>query len=64
MEITTTEAVRRYGRSSSHYRSLAAEGIVKARKLSRDWLLDRRSLEAWLSVPRRRGPKPKKEELA
>jgi hypothetical protein len=59
-EITIAEAVRRYGRSSSLYRSLAADGMVKARKLSRDWLLQVDSLEAWLAVPRKRGPKPKR----
>ena len=57
-EITTAQAVMRYGHDISHYRSLAASGQVAARKVGRDWLLDVQSLEDYLDAPHRRGPKP------
>jgi hypothetical protein len=58
-EITTVEAAERYGHDISHFRALAANGIVKARKVGRDWLLDVNSLEDYLAEPHPTGPKPR-----
>ena len=45
--ITTAEAEDLTGYSRAYLRGLASRGIIEARKVGRDWLLCRESLEAY-----------------
>jgi len=65
MDITTWEAHKKYGFSTSYLRALLAKKALKGRQApitSRRtvWLLDEESLKKFLKKDRKRGRKPLK----
>ena len=66
--ITTYEASKRSGLTVGYIRQLLAKGKLKGRlapinKSKSVWLVDPESFKKYLSLPRQRGPKPKKKQL-
>src|SRR5262249_21350800 len=57
--VSTIVAANRYHITRSYVARLARAGAISALKFGRDWLIDEASLQAYLSVPQKRGPKPK-----
>ncbi len=53
--ITTDEAQRLTGYTRAHIRYLAGHGLVKARKVGRDWVVSRESLLAHVEEMKRLG---------
>jgi excisionase family DNA binding protein len=53
--ITTNKAAELTGYSVSHFRTLAGRGRVKARKLGRDWILDKAEVIAYAEEMQRLG---------
>jgi excisionase family DNA binding protein len=47
-EITTTEASSLFGYTKSHIGLLIRRGLVSGRRIGRDWLVDRESLESYI----------------
>jgi len=63
-ELTTPEACELTGYSQRYIWQLCQEGKVAARKVLRDWLIDRDSLLVWKERTARHprgGPRPKNE---
>lgn len=44
-EMTTGELAKRWGKTPQYIRLLCREGYLKARKIGRDWIIDRRNIE-------------------
>ena len=55
--ISLSEAARRSGLSHDHLRRLAGRGVLKAKKIGRDWLTTERALREYLAQDRHPGPK-------
>jgi len=55
--LSTSEAVELSGLSREHIQRLLREKLLEGMKLGHDWLLFEDSLEAFLSQPRKTGPK-------
>jgi hypothetical protein len=60
--LSTIEAAQKYNVSPNYITQLARKGLIKARKLARDWAIDNESLQAYLNNPRKRGPKPQSQK--
>ncbi len=65
MEFTTYEASKKSGLSTSHLRRLLSKNIIKGRLAkittkSMIWLINAKSLEKYVGLPRKTGPKIKK----
>jgi excisionase family DNA binding protein len=62
--LTVQEAAKESGYDPEHIRRLIRDGEIEARKLSIIWLVDRKSLSAYLKKARtwgeKRGRKPEK----
>jgi hypothetical protein len=56
--IDTKEASLLSGFTESYMRKLVQRGIVKGRKVRRDWLINRESLEQFLASERKVGRPP------
>ncbi len=56
--LTVNEAVTRSGFSREHIRYLCRAGKLRAEMPGRDWLIQSASLERYLTLGRRPGPKP------
>lgn len=54
-ELTVTEASRRYNVSGGHLTRLAQAGTITARRVGPLWLLDKESLENWITHRPKRG---------
>ncbi len=57
--LSITEACERYNLSHSYLGLLARKKYTEAIKISLVWLIYEDSLQAFLSHPRKTGPKPK-----
>ncbi len=55
--ITTPEASKRSGLSKAHITRLLKSGTVEGIQLGREWLVYADSLERYISVPHKPGPK-------
>jgi excisionase family DNA binding protein len=55
--ISTTEAAERFQITTGYVTQLARKGVIKAKKLGRDWMIDENSLQFYLTHPLKRGPK-------
>ena len=55
--IPTPEASRRSGLSTSHLTRLLNAGTLEGFQLGRDWLIYVDSLEAYMAIPHKPGPK-------
>jgi excisionase family DNA binding protein len=55
--ISTTEAAVRFQVSRGYVTQLARKGLIKAKKLGRDWMIEESSLQFHLTHPLKRGPK-------
>lgn len=53
--ITTEEAAEPTGYNASYFRTLAGKGRFKARKLGRDWILDKAEVIAYAEEMQRLG---------
>jgi excisionase family DNA binding protein len=53
--ITTKEAAKLTGYTMARFRQLAKEGAVEAKKLGRDWFLDKQSVLGWTEEMKRLG---------
>jgi|GEM_PF-2477513 len=58
--ITTKEAARIAGRSRDQILHLLRHGIIKGRKMGRDWLTTREEVKRYIATKPRPGRKPKK----
>jgi len=56
--ISTAEASKRYGLSTSQIRLLLKKGKIHGRKIARDWLADPKSLANYMANRPRPGLKP------
>jgi hypothetical protein len=56
-EIRTVAAAERYDLTSSYVARLAREGLVRARRVGRDWVIDEVALRNYLRERRKPGPK-------
>lgn len=61
-EMLTGEAAQEFGFNATYVARLASQGKVKARKVGRDWLIDRKSMEAYIKDWQKRKPGPKRKE--
>jgi len=59
--ITLREAAELSGLSHSHLRLLVRRGEIWGKKMGRDWFTTARSIEKYLDLDRKPGPKPKEE---
>jgi excisionase family DNA binding protein len=55
--ITTPEASERSGLSTNHLARLLRKGVLEGVQLGREWLVYVDSLEKYLAVPHKPGPK-------
>jgi excisionase family DNA binding protein len=65
--ITTTEAAMITGYNAAYVRYLANQGLIEARKVGRDWLINQESLLAYKAQMDALGPQrhnPWREDLA
>jgi excisionase family DNA binding protein len=53
--ITTKEAAELTGYNASYFRTLAGKGRIRARKLGRDWILDKAEVIAYAEEMQRLG---------
>ena len=58
--ITTKEAATIAGRSRDQILYLLRHGIIKGKKMGRDWLTTRVEIERYMATNPRPGPKPKR----
>lgn len=58
--ITTKEAAKIAGRSRDQILYLLRHGIIKGKKMGRDWLTTREEVERYIASNPRPGRKPKK----
>lgn len=58
--ITTKEAPKIAGRSTDQILYLLRHGIIKGKKMSRDWLTTREEVKRYIASNPRPGRKPKK----
>ena len=49
--LSVTEAARRAGVTDRHLRRLIADGVIRATRLGRAWLVDARSVAAYTRHP-------------
>jgi len=62
--ITTTDASLRSGLSKTYLTQLLRKGTLEGFQFSRDWLIYTDSLERFLAMPRKSGPKgPRKKPV-
>jgi excisionase family DNA binding protein len=57
--ITLREAAELSGLSHSHLRLLVRNGEIWGKKMGRDWFTTAQSIENYLDLDRKPGPKPK-----
>jgi excisionase family DNA binding protein len=57
--LTVAEAAGLTGYTEAHIQRLARQGEVTARKVGRQWVIDRASVLAWHKTAKR-GPKPRR----
>jgi len=57
--VTTLEASRLTGLSDSRIRQLLGKGLIKGRKMGPIWLVSSASLQKYISLDVKPGPKPK-----
>lgn len=57
--VTSSEAATLLGFSADHVRKLIRTGKIKAERIGRNWIIDKRNLE---KIHRRRFVKPKENE--
>jgi excisionase family DNA binding protein len=63
-ELPIAEAVKLSGYSKPYLARLAKRGDIQARMLGPIWLIDRASLQAYMTTPHKSGPKgPIKKKL-
>ena len=64
--LTTTQAAQRYGFTATYLAKLCKDGMLVARKVGRDWLIDPHSMQAYADnwQDRKPGPKGKKHDKA
>jgi excisionase family DNA binding protein len=55
--ISVTEAARRAGITDRHIRRLIADGVIKAARVGRAWLVDAKSVAAYQKHPTMGRPK-------
>ena len=55
--ITTREAIKASGYTANHLRILVLEGRIMGRKVATVWLVNRKSLDAYLKEQAERGEK-------
>jgi excisionase family DNA binding protein len=55
--ISTAEAAVRNQVTANYITLLARKGVIAAKKLGRDWMIDESSLSTYLATPHKRGPK-------
>jgi excisionase family DNA binding protein len=55
--LSVTEAARRAGVTDRHLRRLIADGVIRATRLGRAWLVDARSVAAYKRHPTMGRPK-------
>jgi len=55
--LSVTEAARRAGVTDRHLRRLIADGLIRATRLGRAWLVDARSVAAYKRHPTMGRPK-------
>ncbi|MBA3824961.1 MAG: helix-turn-helix domain-containing protein [Ktedonobacterales bacterium] len=59
--VSTTEASRLFGVSSTYVTKLARAGVIQASKIGRNWIIEKSSLQIYLTTPHQRGPKTSKQ---
>jgi excisionase family DNA binding protein len=61
--ISSSEASRTFGVSTAYITKLARAKLIKALKIGRNWIIERDSLQTYLTTPQKRGPKSKSKAL-
>ena len=62
--VTTSDASQRSGLSKTYLTQLLRKGTLEGFQFSRDWLIYTDSLEQFLAMPRKSGPKgPRKKPV-
>jgi excisionase family DNA binding protein len=59
--ITLREAAELSGLSHSHLRLLVRKGEIWGKKMGRDWFTTAQSIEDYVNLDRKPGPKPKEK---
>jgi excisionase family DNA binding protein len=59
--ISLKEAAKMSGLTTSHFRRLAAQGKIWAKKLGRDWVTTEQAVLEYVARNRRPGPKKKQK---
>jgi len=56
--ITTTQAANISGYHIEYIRRLIRSGQISAQKWGREWMVSRKSLQEYLAIEKKPGPKP------